>query len=146
MNLTTKTLLILALLAASAAGGAYLHYRFTPTPAPSTIVVPADPVVVTKTVTKVVTRPVPFPSPVPTECPTPTETVIHETDTVTTTVRTEIRKDWSLGLGWDAKRGFERDYLPSSVELGRRTWRDAWLTGTWNWREGSLLLGLRYEF
>lgn len=140
MNLATKALLILLLLAVSAVGGAWLYARFVPTPA----VPEVAPEVVTKTVTRVVTRNLPSPAG---ECPAPTETTITETVTKTLPgTATTIRRGWSLGLGWDARRTFERDYLPTSVEVGRRAFSDLWLTTGWNWREGSILMGVRYEF
>jgi hypothetical protein len=139
-----KIVALLLLLAASAAGGAYLYSRFAPVPVAST---PA-PEVITKTVTRRITATCPqsaansgetVPSVV-------VETHENEATTLSATAPLRLRTDWSLAVSWDARRAFDGEYLPTSVELGRRTFGDLWLTGEWNWRGGSVLVGVRYEW
>lgn len=123
-------------------GGAfYAGYRYRKPEIVTQIEVKEVEKVVTKTVTETVVK--------PGGERVVTETVVQEKDVIVNKpvlipAPTLPRPNWSLGVLWDPTTA--RDYMPAGAELGYRIGGDFWVTGTGNWQEPSVLIGIRYHF
>jgi len=140
-----KITIVLIVLACAIGGGFYAGYQWK------------DPVVITKVevkeVEKVVTQTVRETITEPGGTVTVREIVRQDRLVETQSQRRESapqqaskipRPDWSVGVLWNPSD--LPSYKPTAAELGYRVFGNVWVASQANWQQGSLTVGVRYEF